>query len=1568
MLEPFSPRDDDAGEEEVTYLGEPWHYEDFLGPMESVQFNATWRLKERMKTAGVALVLCLNLGTDPPDVIKPVPCARRECWFDPAGGTKQKKLEIIGNALQQQYEKWQGKAKYKQCLDPTSEDLRRVCINLRKAARNDRLLFHYNGHGVPMPTKNGELWLFGKHYTHYMPVAIFELKAWLGEPAIYVLDCSCAGALLPHFIETKTLNESMIFCEREMQNRAPRNPDGSAAFAATYDGDDVYGYAEGLSYGNADQATSASQGVVQEFYAAIEGNIVVLAACQANQILPMNPMYPADVFTSCLTTPLPIALRWFILQTPFSMQNIDAGLSENIPGKDNDRKTPKGELNWIFTAITDTIAWTTLPSTTFQKIFRQDLLVASLFRNFLLAKRIMKSFQCTPQSWPPLPDSTSHPLWNAWDLAAESCLMHVAYMQQGAMMVEGRNNMPLGGDETPPRSSQMVNVGAHDSAPSVVPPGSIASGATFASSGPSQASSSASSGTEAFQPIYGSAAIAPVPAFNQNSFFTDNLTAFGMWLDFGGGKVASEVPMHLPILLQVLLSQTHRLHALVLLRRYLALGPKAVNLALLVGIFPYILKLLQSPTAEIKQVLVCVWASIIGFDSTCRVELVRDKNQSYFVQYLTGPENPTMQRCMAAFVLAELCNNYREGQQAALQQGLHRSCLQILSQPEVLRSPLLKRWTCLCMFKFCEDFGWSKYVCLAESGHAQLYPLLEDPDPTVRAAAVLALGEMFGASDPGNQADGITAGFNAGSEVMGGAEQQQILREREQELAIQILESCTDGSVIVRKEALIALSKFVSISAHTSCISIVVSEMMRLSSDNSNGTTNNPESTSDGYDSPVNPPWILSAINTRAITDSVAKHLSSSTLFGEIVDKERDPLDSPKQRRSHTPTRTNSTDLISSASGEDKEEAQPEEDRMSPTASSENVGITDTGDPDVLPMKSRNALLAAGYVGLWLALFEVHGKDPHPEIRKAAAAIINWMHSSLPGKKTPPPAPTSPHDRTPPRQIGGRSSGADPSYGQAPPLSPQGIATESGMRSPGSLIGRLSPKHAFMGSADAFDSPPPSIPTPEQLAGAIPLEPPNDFRLRSHLYNSLRYMFVTPSEAQDSSLDPLSTEGGERLYRAEMLRELSAQEKKLKERGLELMALADDPSPYSKGGSMLSPSSPDTLPGAGSSAGPAIKNTRFEQRTILNIENADMTNHVMFHSFLDVLAVSDGKDVGVWNLQSGSRVISVRPPSRQNHVFQRSYLKAEERPSREYLDRAGMDPRITAMQWVNESHDALLMLGADNGTVTLWRDSSVVEYGANGAGQVDTASTKVQESTSIASCFFALPDVADTTRGSGLVMSWQQSSGTLVVGGNSNTLRLWDLGREQCVRVFSTGFDTCTTALASRAVSAEAHGGGSSGHKNLSWTFAGFADGSIAVFDERAPGTGCVSSAREHSAWVVSAHFRPDVPEIITGSVRGTVKFWDLRTMRSVKTLEVHKSPLTALAVHPCVPILATGSHAQFIKILTLGGEQLGGIIKYHDGFLGQRIGPVSCLAFHPTKLMLATGATDSIVSVYQAT
>jgi regulator-associated protein of mTOR len=39
--------------------------------------------------------------------------------------------------------------------------------------------------------------------------------------------------------------------------------------------------------------------------------------------------------------------------------------------------------------------------------------------------------------------------------------------------------------------------------------------------------------------------------------------------------------------------------------------------------------------------------------------------------------------------------------------------------------------------------------------------------------------------------------------------------------------------------------------------------------------------------------------------------------------------------------------------------------------------------------------------------------------------------------------------------------------------------------------------------------------------------------------------------------------------------------------------------------------------------------------------------------------------------------------------------------------------------------------------------------------------------------------------------------------------------------------------------------------------------------------------------------------------------------------------------------------------------------IRYHDGLLGQRLGPVNCLKFHPNLLQLAAASTDSYVSMY---
>lgn len=81
---------------------------------------------------------------------------------DPISMSPQKALETIGANLQKQYERWQPRARYKQSLDPTVEEVKKLCTSLRRNAKEERVLFHYNGHGVPKPTSNGEVWVFNR--------------------------------------------------------------------------------------------------------------------------------------------------------------------------------------------------------------------------------------------------------------------------------------------------------------------------------------------------------------------------------------------------------------------------------------------------------------------------------------------------------------------------------------------------------------------------------------------------------------------------------------------------------------------------------------------------------------------------------------------------------------------------------------------------------------------------------------------------------------------------------------------------------------------------------------------------------------------------------------------------------------------------------------------------------------------------------------------------------------------------------------------------------------------------------------------------------------------------------------------------------------------------------------------------------------------------------------------------------------------------------------------------------------------------------------------------------------
>jgi regulator-associated protein of mTOR len=549
--------------------------------------------------------------------------------------------------LLQQYEFWQPRARYKTLLDPTAEEVKKLCQGLRRSAKEERILLHYNGHGVPRPTRGGEIWCFNRQFTQYIPVAVVDVAAWIGTPILLIVDSSAAGNVY------------------EVYHRI------------------------------------AESGA---------GDVLLLVACGAEEVLPMAPEMPADIFTACLTTPMEIAIRWHVYRAGPLLPAVTLEMAMGIPGRLGDRRTPLGELNWILTATTDTIAWTVLPRPLFKRLFRQDVLVASLFRNYLLAVRIMKSFRCTPSAYPPIPAAAvvGHELWPAWDQALD-CLL-----------------------------AQHVDV---------------------------------TSGN--------------VPGYEPCHFFAGQMDAFEVWIEQQGRSGAGpRTSLHLPIILQVLLSQVHRQRALGLMAKFASLGEWAVLDSLHVGVFPYLLKLLQSPAPEIRGPLLQLWLRILWYDGGAAVDLLKEDAFLYFVKVVVDGEAnigeiTTAMACLARLVMC-------------IEDGAMLMASRAERLPEVVRQRIING---------SDDYEvveWAMNLLAALGGMSNLNDVallltpikaqLASPKPANRVAAIHLLGVLS-----------VSASSDLDTAV---------------ELTYLLIKALEDCHPIARRELVISMSKLVACNPH----------------------------------------------------------------------------------------------------------------------------------------------------------------------------------------------------------------------------------------------------------------------------------------------------------------------------------------------------------------------------------------------------------------------------------------------------------------------------------------------------------------------------------------------------------------------------------------------------------------------------------------------------------------------------------------------------------------------------------------------------------------------------------
>lgn len=670
-----------------------------------------WRSSPvRLRTSHVLLVQCLKIGALPPDIVPTDPRAVLECWVDPASifdSESQKALEIINTKLRGQFDTLKAKnqqLQYCDLPDPTMAYLRRVCVTARREAGRDAIVFYYNGHGVLKPTIDGELWCFNEDRTEYSAVSISKLQLWLNSPCVYIWDCAAAGRLLSGFIHSAQENDKI--------NATVPNPPRPFA------------------------------------------DCLQLAACAADEQLPSCPELPADVLTSCLTSPIQMALHYFILRNNLVLPvGVTIDSVKELPGDASNRQTPLGELEWIFIAITDAIAWTSLPPDVFNRLYRADKIVSSLFRNYLLAERILKDYGCTPHTYPPIPSMNTHPLWDTWDLAVDACLRQLPDLLKNPERTPDPSAVP----RDPYSRAQLRDV------------------------------------------LYPRADLYEPYEYKPTRFFADTLTAFEVWISHGGiapkapsflssthhtysntdtildlGSRTGDLsvpliprpPEHLPIVMQALMTHRHRLRTLILLAQFMDLGSWAVHHVLRAGFFGPLMNLLRpvTPREDLQPVLIFIWARILAVDPTCQMDLYNGQVTRYFSNVLRMPEdqlraiipNISEHKAMCAFILAVIARGFPQGQNVCFREQVFHACFQCLDANDYL----LRQWSALCIAQLWATNDEIKAFGVDHGTQDKLIAALLDDSPEVRTAAAFALGTLMGASGSAqsSQCDSVGTG------------------------------------------------------------------------------------------------------------------------------------------------------------------------------------------------------------------------------------------------------------------------------------------------------------------------------------------------------------------------------------------------------------------------------------------------------------------------------------------------------------------------------------------------------------------------------------------------------------------------------------------------------------------------------------------------------------------------------------------------------------------------------------------------------------------------------------------
>jgi regulator-associated protein of mTOR len=170
----------------------------------------------------------------------------------------------------------------------------------------------------------------------------------------------------------------------------------------------------------------------------------------------------------------------------------------------------------------------------------------------------------------------------------------------------------------------------------------------------------------------------------------------------------------------------HRPRALELIQQFLDLGPWAVDLGSFVGLWPYMVKLLDSASSRMPELfptLMRIWAKIVAHSHSTSKSVIETKDWKRFVTYLSNKQSASLivsvrQRFYCLLVIAVKLHKNRQHQDICFAADMDQICqdqLNILKSirdsPQKLANEIkyepdyehmeseLKKWVCFCLGK-----------------------------------------------------------------------------------------------------------------------------------------------------------------------------------------------------------------------------------------------------------------------------------------------------------------------------------------------------------------------------------------------------------------------------------------------------------------------------------------------------------------------------------------------------------------------------------------------------------------------------------------------------------------------------------------------------------------------------------------------------------------------------------------------------------------------------------------------------------------------------------------------------